>query len=138
MRVVITGAAGFIGSHLSEALLNKGAKVVGIDNLLTGDLANIAHLRDRDFQFIRHDVTHTIFRVTVERAPAQQRPMARNVVEGRAPVAGTTSAAGAATATAVAAGGGNGAQPARSGPKIGRNDPCWCGSGKKYKKCHGA
>ncbi len=60
MRVVITGAAGFIGSHLSEALLNKGAKVVGIDNLLTGDLANIAHLRDRDFQFIRHDVTHYI------------------------------------------------------------------------------
>ena len=60
MRVVITGAAGFIGSHLSEALLNRGASVVGIDNLLTGDLANIAHLRDRDFQFIRHDVTHYI------------------------------------------------------------------------------
>jgi dTDP-glucose 4,6-dehydratase len=60
MRVVITGAAGFIGSHLSEALLDRGASVVGIDNLLTGDLANIAHLRDRDFQFIRHDVTHYI------------------------------------------------------------------------------
>jgi preprotein translocase subunit SecA len=87
---------------------------------------------------IRHDVTHTIFRVTIERAPAQQRPMARNITEGRAaPVAGTTSASGAATATAVA-GGGNGSQPARSGPKIGRNDPCWCGSGKKFKKCHGA
>jgi dTDP-glucose 4,6-dehydratase len=57
LRVVITGAAGFIGSHLSEALLDRGATVVGIDNLLTGDLANIAHLRDRDFQFIRHDVT---------------------------------------------------------------------------------
>jgi preprotein translocase subunit SecA len=88
---------------------------------------------------IRHDVTHTIFRVTVERAPTQPRPMARNVVEGRAPVAGptgTSTAAGAATATAVA--GGNGSQPARSGPKIGRNDPCWCGSGKKFKKCHGA
>ncbi len=60
MRVVITGAAGFIGSHLSEALLDRGASVIGIDNLLTGDLANIAHLRDRDFQFIRHDVTHYI------------------------------------------------------------------------------
>jgi dTDP-glucose 4,6-dehydratase len=59
-RVVITGAAGFIGSHLSEALLNRGYSVVGIDNLLTGDLANIAHLRDRDFQFIRHDVTNYI------------------------------------------------------------------------------
>lgn len=59
-RVVITGAAGFIGSHLSEALLDRGYSVVGIDNLLTGDLANIAHLRDRDFQFIRHDVTNYI------------------------------------------------------------------------------
>jgi dTDP-glucose 4,6-dehydratase len=59
-RVVITGAAGFIGSHLSEELLNRGYAVVGIDNLLTGDLANIAHLRDKDFQFIRHDVTNYI------------------------------------------------------------------------------
>src|SRR4051794_27382824 len=59
-RVVITGAAGFIGSHLSETLLDRGYTVVGIDNLLTGDLANIAHLRDRDFQFIRHDVTNYI------------------------------------------------------------------------------
>jgi dTDP-glucose 4,6-dehydratase len=57
LRVVITGAAGFIGSHLAEALLDRGAFVIGIDNLLTGDLANIAHLRDRKFQFIRHDVT---------------------------------------------------------------------------------
>ena len=60
MRVVVTGAAGFIGSHLSETLLARGHSVVGIDNLLTGDLANIAHLRDRDFQFIRHDVTRYI------------------------------------------------------------------------------
>jgi dTDP-glucose 4,6-dehydratase len=59
-RVVITGAAGFIGSHLSEELLARGYSVVGIDNLLTGDLANIAHLRDRDFQFVRHDVTNYI------------------------------------------------------------------------------
>jgi preprotein translocase subunit SecA len=89
---------------------------------------------------IRHDVTHTIFRVSLSAQPAQPRPMARNVTEGRGPVAGATStAAGAATATAVASGNGNGArQPARSGPKIGRNDPCWCGSGKKFKKCHGA
>jgi dTDP-glucose 4,6-dehydratase len=59
-RIVITGAAGFIGSHLSEALLDRGDTIVGIDNLLTGDLANIAHLRDRNFQFIRHDVTNYI------------------------------------------------------------------------------
>jgi len=58
--VVITGAAGFIGSHLSEALLDRGASVVGIDNLLTGDLANIAHLTGRDFVFVKHDVTNYI------------------------------------------------------------------------------
>ena len=60
MRTVVTGAAGFIGSHLSEALLDRGHDVIGIDNLLTGDLANIAHLRDRNFEFIRHDVTQHI------------------------------------------------------------------------------
>ena len=60
MRIVITGAAGFIGSHLSETLLDRGHAVVGIDNLLTGDLANIAHLAGRDFVFIKHDVTNFI------------------------------------------------------------------------------
>jgi dTDP-glucose 4,6-dehydratase len=60
-RVVITGAAGFIGSHLSEALLDRGYEVVGIDNLLTGDTANIAHLVNRDFSFIKHDVTNYIY-----------------------------------------------------------------------------
>jgi dTDP-glucose 4,6-dehydratase len=61
MRVVITGAAGFIGSHLSDALVDRGHSVIGIDNLLTGDLANIAHLAGRDFQFIKHDVTNYIY-----------------------------------------------------------------------------
>ena len=59
-RIVITGAAGFIGSHLSEALLDRGHSVVGIDNLLTGATANIAHLAGRDFVFIKHDVTNYI------------------------------------------------------------------------------
>src|SRR4051812_25884739 len=59
-RIVITGAAGFIGSHLSEALLDRGHSVVGIDNLLTGSTANIAHLASRDFLFIKHDVTNYI------------------------------------------------------------------------------
>ena len=59
-RAVITGAAGFIGSHLSEALLDRGYSVVGIDNLLTGDIDNIAHLSGRDFLFIKHDVTNYI------------------------------------------------------------------------------
>ena len=60
-RVVITGAAGFIGSHLSDALLDRGYSVIGIDNLLTGDTANIAHLANRDFTFIKHDVTNYIY-----------------------------------------------------------------------------
>jgi dTDP-glucose 4,6-dehydratase len=60
MRVVITGAAGFIGSHLSETLLDRGHSVVGIDNLLTGDMANISHLSGRDFVFIKHNVTNYI------------------------------------------------------------------------------
>ena len=60
-RIVITGAAGFIGSHLSEALLDRGHSVVGIDNLLTGDTANISHLQNRDFTFIKHDVTNYIY-----------------------------------------------------------------------------
>jgi len=60
-RIVITGAAGFIGSHLAEALLNRDCSVIGIDNLLTGDLANIAHLAGRDFVFVKHDVTNYIY-----------------------------------------------------------------------------
>ena len=60
-RVVITGAAGFIGSHLAETLLDRDYSVIGIDNLLTGDTANISHLANRDFQFIKHDVTNYIY-----------------------------------------------------------------------------
>ena len=60
-RVVITGAAGFIGSHLAEALLDRDYSVIGIDNLLTGDTANIGHLSSRDFSFIKHDVTNYIY-----------------------------------------------------------------------------
>ena len=60
-RVVITGAAGFIGSHLAETLLDRDYTVIGIDNLLTGDTANISHLANRDFTFIKHDVTNYIY-----------------------------------------------------------------------------
>ncbi|MBI3048780.1 MAG: SDR family oxidoreductase [Acidobacteria bacterium] len=60
MRVVITGAAGFIGSHLADALVDRGHTVIGIDNLVTGDLANIEQLRGRAFEFIEHDVTRHI------------------------------------------------------------------------------
>src|ERR1051325_8627502 len=58
MRAVITGGAGFLGSHLSEHLLNDGYEVVCIDNLLTGDTANIAHLMENPrFRFIKYDAT---------------------------------------------------------------------------------
>jgi dTDP-glucose 4,6-dehydratase len=60
-RALVTGAAGFLGSHLSEYLLDKGIAVVGMDNLLTGDVANIEHLSGRDFVFIKHDVTNYIY-----------------------------------------------------------------------------
>ena len=58
---VVTGAAGFLGSHLSDRLLAEGYRVIGIDNLLTGNLRNIEHLTgNADFEFIRHDVTNFI------------------------------------------------------------------------------
>jgi len=60
LRIVVTGAAGFIGSHLCEVLLGRGHSIVALDNLLTGDLANIEHLRGGAFDFIRHDVTRHI------------------------------------------------------------------------------
>jgi dTDP-glucose 4,6-dehydratase len=62
-RVVITGTAGFIGSHLTETLLDRGYTVVGIDNFVTGDAANIAGIikrAGRDFTFIEHNVSNFI------------------------------------------------------------------------------
>jgi len=61
MRVLVTGAAGFLGSHLCDRLLAQGHRVVGMDNFITGGPTNVAHLRDqRDFQFVLHDVTNFI------------------------------------------------------------------------------
>jgi dTDP-glucose 4,6-dehydratase len=60
VRVLVTGGAGFIGSHLCDFLLAQGCEVVCMDNLLTGTLANIAHIRDPKFLFIKHDVTNFI------------------------------------------------------------------------------
>lgn len=57
-RILITGAAGFLGSHLSDRFLKEGFHVIGMDNLLTGNLANIEHLFKReDFEYYHHDVT---------------------------------------------------------------------------------
>lgn len=61
MRIVITGAAGFLGSHLTDRFLAEGHTVVGIDNLVTGSLDNIAHLKnDPRFEFVEHDVSRYI------------------------------------------------------------------------------
>ena len=54
---LVTGGAGFLGSHLCEALLGKGHRVICLDNLETGSLANIEHLRDDGFTFLHHDVS---------------------------------------------------------------------------------
>lgn len=62
MRVLITGAAGFLGSHLCERFLAEGHEVIGMDNFVTGSPENIAHLIGREgFQFIRHDVTEFVY-----------------------------------------------------------------------------
>lgn len=62
MRILVTGGAGFIGSHLCERLLNEGHDVVCLDNYFTGRKQNIAHLLDNyRFELIRHDVTLPIF-----------------------------------------------------------------------------
>lgn len=59
---VVTGAAGFLGSHLTDLLLAKGHRVVGIDNLVTGSVSNIEHLAgNQNFRFIQQDVTEFLF-----------------------------------------------------------------------------
>jgi dTDP-glucose 4,6-dehydratase len=62
MRMVVTGAAGFLGSHLCDYLLSKGHAVIGLDNLITGSTRNIEHLAGNDrFSFVKHDVTEYMY-----------------------------------------------------------------------------
>ncbi len=60
-RILVTGGAGFLGSHLCERFLKEGHEVLCLDNLLTGTADNIAHLRSRDFTFIHYDVTNYLY-----------------------------------------------------------------------------
>ena len=62
MRILVTGGAGFLGSHLCDRLLAEGHDVIAMDNLITGSTDNIAHLSDnRRFRFVHHDVTNYIY-----------------------------------------------------------------------------
>ena len=57
-KVLITGAAGFLGSHLCDRFIKEGFNVLGMDNLITGDIKNIEHLfNNSNFEFIEHDVS---------------------------------------------------------------------------------
>ena len=60
-KILITGAAGFLGSHLCDRFIEEGFYVIGMDNFITGDVANISHLNSHiNFEFIEHDVTEFI------------------------------------------------------------------------------
>jgi UDP-glucuronate decarboxylase len=62
MRVLVTGGAGFLGSHMSDLLISQGHEVIALDNFYTGDKSNIAHLlEDANFELIRHDITFPIY-----------------------------------------------------------------------------
>src|SRR3979490_995709 len=61
-RILVTGGAGFLGSHLCERLLQDGANVICVDNFFTGTRLNVAHLLpDSNFELIRHDVTFSLY-----------------------------------------------------------------------------
>jgi dTDP-glucose 4,6-dehydratase len=61
MKTIVTGGAGFLGSHLCDFLLEKGHEVICIDNLITGNTHNLEHIKSDKFKYLRHDVTKPIY-----------------------------------------------------------------------------
>lgn len=61
MRALVTGGAGFLGSHLCDLLLAKGYEVICVDNLITGSMHNIAHVKSDKFSYVKHDVTKPLY-----------------------------------------------------------------------------
>jgi len=61
MKTIVTGGAGFLGSHLCDLLLDKGHEVICIDNLVTGSAKNIVHIDSDKFTYLKHDVTKPIY-----------------------------------------------------------------------------
>lgn len=61
MKALVTGGAGFLGSHLCDLLLSKGYEVICVDNLITGSAENISHIKNEKFTYIRHDVTKPLY-----------------------------------------------------------------------------
>lgn len=85
MRILITGAAGFLGSHLSDRLLGDGHEVIGMDNFITGSPDNIAHLAGNEkFSFFKRDVSNYIFvpgkvdAILHFASPASPNPLSRS------------------------------------------------------------
>lgn len=60
-KAMVTGGAGFLGSHLCDLLLAKGYELICVDNLITGDAQNIAHIKSNKFSYIKHDVTKPLY-----------------------------------------------------------------------------
>src|SRR3990172_1576920 len=61
MKALVTGGAGFLGSHLCDLLLSKGYEVLCVDNLITGNARNIEHIKSDRFSYIKHDVTKPLY-----------------------------------------------------------------------------
>ena len=81
-RTLVTGGAGFLGSHLCQRLLADGHDVIGLDNFFTGSKDNILHLLDHPhFELLRHDVTFPLYRVSQSQCDMSKSPYILNTLQ---------------------------------------------------------